>query len=56
VDRLGDGLTATAWAPDGTIEAIELDGRFAVGADWHTEAGDKPTLLRALVDAALVSR
>jgi len=56
VDRLGDGLTATAWAPDGTIEAIELDGRFAVGVQWHPEAGDNPTLFRALVDAALVSR
>ena len=25
VDRLGDGLTATAWAADGTIEAFEPD-------------------------------
>ena len=26
VDRLGEGLTATAWAADGLIEAAELDG------------------------------
>jgi putative glutamine amidotransferase len=26
IDRLGDGLVATAWAADGTIEAVELAG------------------------------
>jgi putative glutamine amidotransferase len=31
VDRLGDGLRPTATAPDGVIEAIELDGYPALG-------------------------
>jgi len=54
VDRLGQGLTATAWAADGTIEAFEADGggQFVVAVQWHPEAGDDPSLFRALVAAA----
>jgi putative glutamine amidotransferase len=54
VDRLGKGLTATAWAADGTIEAFEADGgdSFLVAVQWHPEAGDDPSLFRALVAAA----
>lgn len=41
VDRLPDGATATAWAEDGTIEAIELPGpaadSFTLGIQWHPE-------------------
>jgi len=54
-DRLGDGLTATAWATDGTIEAFELDpaqSPFVLAVQWHPEAGDDPSLFRALVGAA----
>lgn len=36
--RIGQGLKATAMAPDGIIEAIEMpDRRFAVGIQWHPE-------------------
>ena len=54
VDRLGKGLTATAWAADGTVEAFEADGgdSFLVAVQWHPEAGDDPSLFRALVAAA----
>jgi putative glutamine amidotransferase len=54
VDCLGKGLTATAWTADGTIEALEADGgdQFLVAVQWHPEAGDDPTLFRALVAAA----
>jgi putative glutamine amidotransferase len=55
VDRLGDGLTATAWTADGTIEAFELDAGespFVLAVQWHPEAGDDPSLFRALVAAA----
>ena len=63
IDRLGEGLVATAWAADGVIEAVELaapepDGRggstpgFALAVQWHPEAGDDPRLFRALVAAA----
>jgi putative glutamine amidotransferase len=35
---LGDDLTATAWAEDGTIEAIEEPGeRLVLGVQWHAE-------------------
>jgi putative glutamine amidotransferase len=56
VDRLGDGLVATAWAEDETVEAFELDaedGSFLVAVQWHPEAGDDLSLFRALVSAAL---
>jgi putative glutamine amidotransferase len=57
VDRLADGLIATAWAEDGTIEAVELDGGthpFAVGVQWHPEASSEHGLFRALIEAAAV--
>jgi gamma-glutamyl-gamma-aminobutyrate hydrolase PuuD len=55
IGRLGSGLTATAWAPDGIIEAVELDGGdhhpFVLAVQWHPEAGDDPRLFQALVAA-----
>lgn len=49
-DRVGGGLCATAWAEDGTIEAIEEHGeRFAVGVQWHPEVGwERDPLAQAL--------
>ena len=39
VKRVADGLTATAHAPDGVIEAIEQkDMRFFLGVQWHPES------------------
>jgi putative glutamine amidotransferase len=39
VDRLGAGLRAVAWAPDGIVEAVELSGsrQFVLGVQWHAE-------------------
>ena len=39
LDRLGPGLAATAWAPDGTIEAVEYPGApgWALGVQFHPE-------------------
>ncbi|MFH5821161.1 gamma-glutamyl-gamma-aminobutyrate hydrolase family protein [Georgenia sp. AZ-5] len=38
VDQLGMGLTASAWAPDGVVEAIETtSGPFCLGVQWHPE-------------------
>jgi len=59
VDRLGDGLVATAWAADGTVEAVEFadtasPAGFALGVQWHPEEGDDPRLFRALAGAAQV--
>ena len=38
VGRLGDGLRAAAWSPDGVIEAVESDRHgFLIGLQWHPE-------------------
>jgi putative glutamine amidotransferase len=38
VGRLGQGLRAVAWSPDGVIEAIESETHgFVVGVQWHPE-------------------
>ena len=52
VDRLAPGLTVTATAEDGTVEAVELDsGAFALAVQWHPEAADDHALFEALVKA-----
>ena len=58
IDRLGDGLTVEAMAPDGTIEAIAVDEAkaFALGVQWHPEywaESDEASaaILRAFGDA-----
>jgi putative glutamine amidotransferase len=51
--RVGEGLTATAWAEDGMIEALEDSRRrFALGVLWHPEAGEDAALFEALVQEA----
>ncbi|WKX73353.1 gamma-glutamyl-gamma-aminobutyrate hydrolase family protein [Streptomyces sp. XD-27] len=54
VDRLGDGLVTSAFADDGTVEALELPEApgFVLGVQWHPEAGDDPRVMEALVEAA----
>lgn len=53
IDELGDGLVATAWTHDGTVEALEDPSLpFCLGVQWHPEAGDDPALFVGLVDAA----
>lgn len=59
VNQLGNGLVASAHAPDGVIEAIEdPDAPLYLGVQWHAEFDiERPTgiaLLRTLVDAALL--
>jgi len=52
VERLAPELTACAWAADGTIEAVVHGAAsWIVGVQWHPEAGDDPTLFKALVRA-----
>lgn len=55
IDRLGRGLTAVAWAPDGMIEAVDIDipgSPFALAVQWHPESGTDPSLFRALIAAS----
>lgn len=58
---LGHGLVATAFAPDGVVEGVELPAAgFAVGVQWHPEVfwreGRFAPLFRALVGAAEARR
>ncbi|MBT3151911.1 gamma-glutamyl-gamma-aminobutyrate hydrolase family protein [Streptomyces sp. CHD11] len=53
VDRLGDGLVPSAYAADGTIEAIELpSGVWTLGVQWHPEMAADLRVMRALVVSA----
>ena len=55
--RVGEGLVETAWAEDGTIEAVEdPTRRFALGVQWHPESGDDQALFEALVEEARAYR
>lgn len=57
VDRVGDGLVASAFAPDGVVEAVEADdGSFCLGVQWHPEERLEPeglALITAFVRAAM---
>ena len=56
VRTLGAGLTATAWAADGVVEAVQLGGRTWVhGVQWHPEAHDGHALFAAFVEACRAS-
>ena len=41
LEKIGRDLTATAWAADGLVEAVEdpRDDRFVVAVQWHPEIG-----------------
>jgi putative glutamine amidotransferase len=50
------GFVPSAWADDGTLEAMEDPGAsFRVGVQWHPEVGTDPRLFHALVAAAIRS-
>lgn len=47
------GYVAAAWAPDGTLEAMEDPGAlFRLAVQWHPEEGEDSRLFHALVAAA----
>lgn len=57
VDRIGNGLIPTAWAPDGIVEAVEDPSHpFLLALQWHPEViahlDDHAALFAALVQAA----
>ncbi|MDH6216984.1 gamma-glutamyl-gamma-aminobutyrate hydrolase family protein [Streptomyces pseudovenezuelae] len=54
VDRLGEGLVPSAYAADGTVEAVELPpaSGWVLGVQWHPEMGEDLRVMRALVTAA----
>ncbi|WP_405594918.1 gamma-glutamyl-gamma-aminobutyrate hydrolase family protein [Streptomyces sp. NBC_01092] len=54
VDRLGEGLVVSAYAADGTVEAVELPSAagWVLGVQWHPEMGDDVRVMGGLVGAA----
>jgi putative glutamine amidotransferase len=57
IGRVGAGLVASAWAEDGTVEALEDPAqRFALGVLWHPEEGEDAALFHALVTEARAYR
>jgi len=57
IDRIGTGLEAVAWAPDGVVEAVEDPTRsFLLAVQWHPEVishlPDHHALFVAFVNAA----
>jgi putative glutamine amidotransferase len=55
-DVLGERLSLTAWAEDGTVEGFEaVDRSFMIGVQWHAEClvdhDDQAALFAALVEA-----
>jgi len=58
IHKLGHGLRAVAWSPDGVIEGVESPARdFVVGVQWHAESlvtrREHAALFRGLVDASM---
>jgi gamma-glutamyl-gamma-aminobutyrate hydrolase PuuD len=57
IGRVGDGLVETAWSQDGTLEGVEDPSRrFAIGVQWHPEAGTDEGLFEGLVEEARAYR
>ena len=59
VRQLGDGLAATALAPDGLVEGVEYEGdSYAVGVQWHPEvfAPGAPSVGRLFEDFVAAAR
>jgi putative glutamine amidotransferase len=57
VDRLGRGLLAVGWSPDGVVEAIEAPAKsFVLGVQWHAEClaerTEQKRLFSGLVEAS----
>jgi putative glutamine amidotransferase len=51
------GYVPAAWAPDGTLEAMEQPAsRFRLAVQWHPEAGRDDRLFRAFVRACIQPR
>jgi putative glutamine amidotransferase len=51
ISKVGENLTATAWAHDGVVEAVEDtgDGRHIIGVQWHPELSWRSDELSAAI-------
>lgn len=56
IEQVAPGLTATAWAPDRLVEAIEFPGHpFGLGVQWHPECLPDSLAMQALFRAFVQS-
>jgi putative glutamine amidotransferase len=56
LEKIGEGLQASAWSSDGLVEAVEdtWEGRWALGVQWHPELGwEKDALSGAIFGSFL---
>jgi putative glutamine amidotransferase len=56
LERIGEGLQASAWSSDGLVEAVEdrREGRWGLGVQWHPELGwETDQLSRAIFGSFL---
>lgn len=58
IDEPGDGLRIVAWAPDGTIEAVESTQDRVLAVQWHPEmhAGVDPIFNWLISESTIGSR
>jgi putative glutamine amidotransferase len=56
VDGVGDGLSATGWSEDGLIEALEREGGWMIGVQWHPEDNAEDDPAQQAVFDALMAR
>jgi len=53
VDVVGSGLRVVAMGDDGSVEALEMDGRAVIAVQWHPEMlNEVEPIFKWLVDAA----
>jgi putative glutamine amidotransferase len=56
VDGVGDGVSATGWSEDGLVEAIEREGGWMLGVQWHPEDDAERDPAHQAVFDALIAR
>jgi putative glutamine amidotransferase len=56
LEKIGEGLQASAWSSDGLVEAVEdtRQGRWALGVQWHPELGWEKDRLSGSIFGAFV--
>jgi len=56
IAKVGKGLKATAYAPDGLVEGLEVqDAAFALGVQWHPECLPQDSGMQALFCAFITA-
>jgi len=56
VDGVGEGLSATGWSEDGLVEALEREGGWMLGVQWHPEDNAEHDPAQQAVFDALIAK